>query len=126
MSELFKKCTMCSHKWNTREDFLNDGTLVLNGYEAYFKELERGLIFFTHEVDKCGSTMTFEVKEFLDLYTGEIYPEQMHGTEECPEYCLKKDKLDACLVKCECASVREVLQIIKSCLKQSKLAVMKQ
>ena len=28
MSELFKKCTMCSHKWNTREDFLNDGTLT--------------------------------------------------------------------------------------------------
>jgi hypothetical protein len=56
MRELFKKCTMCSHKWHTREDFLDDGTLVLNGYEAYFKELERGLIFFTHEADKCGST----------------------------------------------------------------------
>lgn len=57
--------------------------------------------------------MVLQAKDFLDLYSGGKYSERRTGQEDCPGYCLEKDQLDRCEVICECAFVREVLQIIK-------------
>ena len=109
---IFKKCPLCSHRWETRNDFLNDKTLELNGYQADFESLEHGLFFFTHRVDGCHSTMGILSADFFDLYTGKKYAQRKTGSEECPGYCLKKNKLDRCDAACEYAFVREIIQII--------------
>ena len=112
-TELFKQCPGCFQAWTSRTDFLQDSQLELNGYKADFERLDYGLFFFTHHKSDCFSTMAIEVVDFKDLYAGEIYTERRTGEEECPGYCLDKDQLERCDALCECAFVREIMQIIK-------------
>lgn len=53
------------------------------------------------------------VEEFYDLYTGPRYPGKKALSPECPRYCIDEKMLDRCEVICECAFVREIIQIIK-------------
>jgi hypothetical protein len=53
------------------------------------------------------------LKLFRHLYDGPVYAERATGTADCPEYCLYVAELGACLAKCECAYVREILQIVR-------------
>lgn len=109
----FKRCPMCHHQWLSRNDFLTDSRLRINGYQADFKKLEDGLFYFTHESDDCYTTMAIPSVQFLDLYDGPRYTERKAGTEGCPGYCLNREQLDRCTEFCECSFVREVIQIIK-------------
>ncbi|MDD3618274.1 MAG: hypothetical protein RBR09_00445 [Desulfobulbaceae bacterium] len=109
---LFKTCPMCAMNWGTRVDFLHDRTLKLNGYQADFDDLESGLFLFTHTVDGCCTTMAVRVRDFIDLYSGDKFEQRKTGTEECPGYCLYRDRLEPCGARCECAFVREIIQII--------------
>lgn len=109
----FKCCPMCGKHWGNRNDFLNDDLLILNGYQADFEELEYGLFYFTHQAHGCGSTLVIQAKAFLDLYSGAKYSERKTGSDECPGYCLEKDQLSRCDAACECAFIREVIEIIK-------------
>ena len=110
---IFKTCPMCLTEWKTRDDFLDDKSLELNGYKADFEKLEWGLFFFTHKKEDCLSTMTIEAKDFLSLYSGKKYTERSTGEEDCPGYCLDENQLNRCDALCECAFNREVIQIIK-------------
>ncbi len=110
----FKQCPGCFQAWPSRDDFLSDERLELNGYKADFERLEYGLFFFTHRKATCYSTMAIEVVDFMDLYTGKIYAERRTGEEACPGYCRDKEQLDRCDAQCECAFVREILHIIKN------------
>lgn len=105
---------MCGEIWKTRDEFLKDRSLELNGYGADFRELGNGLFYFTHKVQDCSTTMALKAREFLNLYTGEKYPDRKMGSDECPRLCLDKNALDRCPVFCECAFVRELIQIIKA------------
>jgi hypothetical protein len=105
---------MCSKEWETRNQFLEDLSLELNGYEADFEKLEWGLFYFTHKAEGCCSTMTLKAEEFLSLYSGKKYSDRRTGMEGCPGYCLEKEQLDRCDAICECAFNREVIQIIKA------------
>ena len=109
----FKKCPMCAATWNSRKQFLNDATLMLNGYQADFDSLAKGLFYFTHKVDQCNSTMAVEAGRFFSLYKGRMYFTRRTGEAECPGYCLQRDILDSCPAECECAFVREIIDIIK-------------
>ncbi len=109
----FKKCPGCFTNWQTREEFLNDTCLELNGYKADFKELQYGLFFFTHKANDCFSTMALEVNSFRDLYDGPTYPDSKALSEECPRYCVDEKQFNRCAAMCECAFVREILQIIQ-------------
>ena len=111
--KIFKKCPMCSTEWKTRDEFLDDQSLKLNGYLADFEKLEWGLFYFTHTIEGCFSTMALEAKDFSTLYSGKKYTERRTGEEECPGYCLDKEQLNRCNAFCECAFNREVIQIIK-------------
>jgi hypothetical protein len=51
---------------------------------------------------------------FEDLYNGPVFKKRVTGSEECPEYCLHEDELLPCPNQCECAYVREVIQIVKN------------
>ena len=110
--EPFKTCPSCKLIWRTRDNFLADDDLLLNGYQVDFLKLEDGLFMFTHHVKGCNSTMALKVSNFEDLFHGEIYPERRTGEEDCPGYCIKEGQFDRCEAKCECAYVREIIQMI--------------
>lgn len=113
MSEThFKTCPSCFHSWETLEIFLSDPTLELNGYKPDFKDLEYGMFFFTHKVEPCFSTMTLMVDDFRSLYNGPVYKENKALSEECPRFCVNEKQLARCDALCECAYVREIMQII--------------
>jgi len=111
--EVFKECPMCRKIWQNREAFLDDGFLQLEGYSADFEIQEKGLFYFTHQVQGCFSTMAVEARAFFDLYTGEKYLGSKRGSDECPRLCLDRKRLDRCPVFCEFAFVREIIQVIK-------------
>lgn len=111
-SHPFRTCPSCGASWNTRHEFLSDPSVVLNGYQASFKNLETGLLLFTHHRDGCRTTMGVGVTEFLDLYSGKRYGENRALSPECPRYCIDEKRLDRCDVLCECAFVREIVQKI--------------
>jgi hypothetical protein len=106
----FKKCHKCWFVWSTREAFLEDPDLTIIGYQVHFQELTAGLFLFNHS---CGTTLAVEAGRFQDLYAGPIFDDNLAGTADCPEYCLRKNNLQPCPAKCEFAYVREIIQIIK-------------
>jgi hypothetical protein len=67
----FKRCPLCGTVWSTRDDFLNDATLHLNGYQGNLKRLlsgreKRGLLLYTHRIEACGTTLAFDAGDFKD------------------------------------------------------------
>jgi hypothetical protein len=110
VNEMFKICPKCEKTWKNQDDFLTDIEIKLIGYQAHFEELTSGLILFNHS---CGTTFSMQVESFSNLNTGPIFVERNTETSACPGFCNHKSNLEPCPAKCECAYVREVLQIIK-------------
>ncbi len=108
---VFKSCSCCGELWPTRDAFLDDAGLRVIGYQADFRELRLGLFLFNHE--RCRSTLGVAAGEFVDLHRGPVFEERKTGSEECPGYCLREDELSPCPVACECAFVRDVLQLLR-------------
>jgi len=107
----FKICPLCEFRWESRDGFLNDPDLKLIGYQVDFVELKEGLFLFNHS---CNGTLAIEAGEFRDLYDGPIFTLRATGTEQCDEHCLHQSDLRPCPAECECAYVREVMQLIRS------------
>lgn len=105
----FRTCSLCSKVWETRNDFLDDPDIVIAGYQVHFEELSEGLFLFNHS---CKGTISLRAGLFRDLYDGPIFEARLTGTDDCPEYCLIKHELRPCPAKCECAYVREIIQLI--------------
>ena len=112
MMNEFKKCTFCGYRWQSRKDFLEDVSTEMIGYQVNFDNLRLGLFLFNH-LD-CGTTLGIPAGVFKDLYNGPVYSERLLESEQCPSYCLHENQLDPCPVRCECAYVREIIQIIRS------------
>jgi len=106
----FKTCPRCGFSWELRESFLSDPTIELIGYQTNFRELAEGLFYFNHA---CKGTLTLYASDFIDLYKGPLFAERRLDSKECPAFCLYKNNLKPCPSKCECAYVRNVVQIIK-------------
>ncbi len=106
----FKVCS-CGAVWHERTDLLEDPAITFVGYQVHFKKLELGLFLFTHHA--CGTTLALRTQLFRDLYSGPVFTECLTGGEGCPEYCLREEEVRACPQKCECAYVREIMQIIR-------------
>ena len=106
----FKVCPSCDFIWKNREDFLNDTGVEFIGYQVHFKELKAGLFLFNHS---CKGTLAIKVSFFADLYNGPIFQKRATGTDDCSGFCLYEKNFDPCPVECECAFVREIIQIIK-------------
>ena len=111
MSDVFKICPVCDFPWPTREAFLRDPALKLIGYQVNFAKLKLGHFLFNHS---CKATLGVHANAFWDLYQGTVFMERATGGDQCPEYCLHQDVLDPCQAQCECAFVREILQVIKN------------
>jgi hypothetical protein len=113
----FKQCPSCGEIWKTQQLFLNDVNLEIVGYQVNFINLELGYFLFNHA--KCKTTLSLFAKSFSNLYGGPIFKERKTQSDECPEYCLKKSVLEPCPARCECAYVREIIQIIRRWEKES-------
>ena len=111
----FKICSKCGFVWPERAPFLSDPNLRLIGYQADFEELMAGTFLFNHV---CKNTLAIKADDFQDLYDGPMFTERLEGTEECGGHCLHKDDLRPCPMKCECAYVREIVQVILNWPKQ--------
>ncbi len=107
---MFKICKNCGQKWPDRRSFLNDTNIVLIGYQAHFEELTLGLLLFNHS---CKTTLSLNAGLFTDLYKGTIFKQRVTGSGDCSWACLEEVNLSACSAKCECAYIRETIQIIK-------------
>ena len=114
---LFNECLPCGAKWVSRDDFLEDPEIEIVGYHANFDDLLAGTFLFNHT---CGAALSLSVRYFNGLYEGTIFTERATGSDDCPAYCLYQDQLDKCMVRCECAFVRNIIDIIK---KWPKMAV---
>ena len=110
--DMFKQCSCCDQLWGSKDDFLSDPKVAVIGYQSNFESLNDGLFYFNHLA--CLTTFAIKTQEFRALYDGPVYRERATGTEKCPQYCLQKDNLLPCLVKCECAYIRSILQRIKA------------
>ena len=115
----FKKCSKCGTQWGSRDNFLSDSDVELIGYQANFKALKTGLFCFNHS---CKTTLALYADAFMDLYDGPVFTKRATNGDDCLGHCLHRSNLKPCPAECECASVREVLQIVKDWqkLKSSK------
>ena len=95
---------------------MRDPGIVLIGYQANTEELALGLFYFNHS---CKGTLAVNAGDFKDLYDGPVFRHRATGSEDCKGFCLKPDELGRCPAQCECAYVREILQIIKNWRKDS-------
>ena len=109
---IFKECTCCKSPWYSREEFLGDSKLDFIGYQVNFANLELGYFLFNHLT--CQSTIAVHAGLFKDLYNGPIFSERKTGSESCPGYCLDRDVLEPCQAQCECAYIREIIQIVRN------------
>ena len=107
---VFKDCPVCQASWRTRDEFITDAKITLTGYQVNFDTLEKGLFLFEHV---CGATLTLGVHAFTDLYAGPIERDRKTGSESCPGYCLYVDSLRPCPERCECAYVRDILELLQ-------------
>ena len=110
----FRTCSGCQYTWSRRTDFLEDPEVALVGYQVNFDRLEAGHFLFNHLSVTCGSTISVHAQRFVDLYKGPMFEERMRGTKACPGYCLHETELKRCAAKCECAFVREILNLIRN------------
>lgn len=90
---------------------MNDGGVEIIGYQLFPMDLLSGLFLFNHS---CKGTFALPVSDFADLYTGPVYKERKTDTEVCPGLCHHKDNLNPCTVRCECAFIREIMQLLKN------------
>ena len=111
LSADFKTCPKCGFVWPTGEAFLDDPALELVGYQVNFKKLKLGSFLFNHT---CKDTLSVHANAFWDLLKGIDFIDRATGSDQCPGYCLHQDVLDPCPAQCECAFVREIIQIIKA------------
>ena len=115
----FKRCTCCESPWLTRENFLSDDQIQLVGYQANFCQLELGYLLFNHL--SCESTIAIHAGSFKDLHTGPIFGQRLTGTEVCQGFCNDSVALEPCEAECECAYIREIIQIIRAWPKTEQL-----
>lgn len=116
--KIFKQCTCCEFPWSSRNEFLQDANTELVGYQANFCQLELGYFLFNHLT--CQSTIAIPAGLFKDMYDGPLFSQRLTGTEVCQGFCEDMDALEPCEAKCECAYVREIMQIIRKWPKEAK------
>lgn len=108
--DFFKQCTVCKALWKTRDDMLADPEIHIIGYQSHFEDLTLGLFLFNHI---CHGTFSIRAEEFLDMYNGPTFLNNLSETKECPGYCRHQKSLEPCPLQCECGYIREIVQLVK-------------
>lgn len=108
--EPYKVCS-CGARWSDRDAFLFDPAVELIGYACNFRRLRLGWFYFNHHA--CGTTTAVVVHDFTDLVPGPVFSGRQTGTPSCPGHCLRTRSLAPCPAECECAWVRDVIQVVR-------------
>jgi hypothetical protein len=66
---MFKRCSFCGKQWETREEFLADNALRLEGYQWDSLQVANGLpaegmLVFTHAEPQCGTSLAVAARNF--------------------------------------------------------------
>lgn len=96
---------------------MSDPELALVGYQVNFAALLEGLFLFNHS---CTNTLAIEAGAFADLHRGPLFAERKLGAPACPDFCVHRNELSPCPAACECAFVREVLQVVRQWPKRNE------
>ncbi len=110
----FKSCTACGQEWLLKEDMLYDSNVKLLGYQMHFSDISLGTLYFYHTGLKCKTTFAIKVSEFMDMYNGPEYSENMLADNDCPMYCLRRSELRSCGLPCSAAFIREIMMAINN------------
>lgn len=113
MAAAFKICSGCGNAWATRDGFLSDPETVLAGYQVHFEDLKAGLFLFNHTRPACRTTLALAAADFMDFYDGPVFAGRGGATGQCSGHCLHDEDLRPCPIRCECAFVREVIQVVR-------------
>ena len=113
----FKMCPKCAYTWKTREDFLEDPSICLIGFQASFEETESGYYLFNHSLrgNPCDTTLAMEVEVFLSLLTRTMFTDIKAKTPICEMHCSSVEDLSQCPVECKNAFAREIMQTFSQC-----------
>ena len=113
----FKTCSKCSHTWRVRDDFLEDPSICLVGFQASFVESEPGYYLFNHilDGDQCNTTLMVNVENFLPLHKGTMFTEIKFDSPLCEGHCFRVEDLSRCPVECKNAVAREIMQVFTPC-----------
>ena len=113
----FKMCPKCAYTWKTREDFLEDPSICLIGFQASFEETESGYYLFNHSLrgNPCDTTLAMEVEVFLSLLTRTMFTDIKAKTPICEMHCSNVEDLSICPVECKNAFAREIMQTFSQC-----------
>ena len=122
-SAYFKHCATCQFDWPSRDFFLADPAVTLIGYMPHFENLKLGLFLFNHVSPSCGTTLAVSAGAFTDIYQGEGFTEDLYGSPGCLGLCDRWLDTSRCTQKCECAFIREVMQVVKQWPKQEPVPV---
>jgi len=113
----FKICSKCAYTWRVRDDFLQDPSICLVGFQASSIETESGYYLFNHNLEKnqCDTTLAMEVEVFLSLHEGTLFTDIKFGSPRCEAHCTRVDDLSKCPVECKNAVAREIMQTFSPC-----------
>jgi hypothetical protein len=83
---IFKRCTMCGVEWATKDEFLHDREIHLNGYQWNRKKFRSGegfagLLVFTHRKAHCGTSLAIAATKFK----ADAFPEDFDELEVQPQ-----------------------------------------
>ena len=107
----FKVCPKCEHEWKTRDDFLNDASIRLIGFQASYDPSDRGFYLFNHlsQNEGCNTSLAVNVENFVSLYNGPMYEDVRAGSEVCRGHCATIDDLAKCDAPCKNAVARDIM-----------------
>jgi hypothetical protein len=112
-TEPFKVCPQCGKSWRSLFELVEDVSLHVNGYQASFIDPDNGLVFFTHIVEHCRSTIAVEVQHLRHMYNGPEIEMHNFGRETCPGFCLDMHELEDCNQVCNMHWVRAILHYLR-------------
>ena len=113
----FKICSKCAYTWRVRDDFLEDPSICLVGFQASSIEGESGYYLFNHILDgnRCDTTLAVEVEAFLSLHKGTMFADIKFKSPLCEGHCTRVEDLSQCPVECKNAVAREIMQAFSPC-----------
>ncbi|RJP22738.1 MAG: hypothetical protein C4520_07725 [Candidatus Abyssobacteria bacterium SURF_5] len=104
---LFKTCD-CGRKWKTRNEFLQDKSVKIAGYQPDFINGTYNHFLFQHRAKGCGGFLAVRASDFADLREEPCSAHLCTGHENCPGYCMNTLDLRVCSVACRNAADRQV------------------
>ncbi len=108
----FKVCPKCRKEWCSMNEFIKDTSLRYNGYQSALDVFEHGLLYFTHSVKGCGSTMSLQADAFSSLYSKDKCSSKETLERDCKNCSLAERKLNRCSQYCERIFSTEISKIM--------------